>query len=153
LTGRQLIVIRGGSMEPTIPTGGLVLVERPVDPSAITPGEIVTLRAASGTVYTHRVAHTFLKDGVATLVTKGDANAGEDGAAIRASDVIGVAKVWLPTGGFVVSFLQTTSGRIAFFALLLAAFALRWFWDDLFGPTGAPTPAHPGDRQPGSQPA
>ena len=134
LTGRQLIVIQGGSMEPTIPLGGLVMTERPANPADLAAGEIVTVRPASGTVYTHRVSRAFVEDGAAQLITKGDANATEDGAAVPASEVVGVARLWVPVAGYFVAFLQTTGGRIAFIAMLLAAFALRWFWDDIFEP-------------------
>jgi signal peptidase I len=134
LTGRQLIVIRGASMEPTIPLGGLVMTERPANPAAITAGQIVTIRTESGTVYTHRVQSVSVVGGVTQLTTKGDNNASPDGATVPASQVIGVARGWVPIAGYGVSFLQTTPGRISFFILLLAAFALRWFWDDIFGP-------------------
>lgn len=70
--------------------------------------------------------------GVPQLITKGDNNETEDGAPVPADEVIGVARAWVPVGGHVVTFLQTAQGRIAFFAILLALFALRWFWDDLF---------------------
>ncbi len=134
LTGRHLIVITGGSMEPTIPLGGLVLAERPADPAAIAVGDIVTIRLPQGTVYTHRVARIEDTSGVRLLVTKGDNNDSADAAPVPVDEVIGVARLWVPLGGYVVTFLQTTQGRIAFFALLVALFALRWFYDDLFEP-------------------
>lgn len=65
-----------GSMAPAIQPGALVVV-RPVDPSTLSVGDVVTVQLESGesTMVTHRIAEIqYRADGQMQFVTKGDAN-------------------------------------------------------------------------------
>src|SRR5688572_12843190 len=55
LTGHQLFVIIGGSMEPTIPIGSLAIATT-TDSATIAAGDVVTVRGDNGVVVTHRVS-------------------------------------------------------------------------------------------------
>src|SRR5437899_958522 len=69
----QLFIVGGGSMEPAIPVGSLVIVS-PIDAMTVVPGEVVTIRATNGVVVTHRVIRILdLADG-RFFQTQGDAN-------------------------------------------------------------------------------
>jgi signal peptidase I len=54
LAGLSRYVIHGGSMEPAIALGALILVAE-VDPATIHTGDVITVRADTGVVYSHRV--------------------------------------------------------------------------------------------------
>lgn len=117
LTGRQLFVIIGGSMEPTIPIGSLVFVT-PTDPSAIVPGDIITVRADNGVVVTHRVSRIVDQPDGRGFETKGDANQSPDGGLVPSRAIVGVVALSIPYAGYARAFLSTTSGMIAAIALL-----------------------------------
>src|SRR4051812_44537687 len=75
ILGRQALLVYGGSMEPTIPVGSIVVLDK-VSPEDLRPGDIITFaRATNPNVQiTHRVIA--VDDGPAGLQlrTKGDAN-------------------------------------------------------------------------------
>lgn len=74
--GATPYTIISGSMQPELPAGTVVIV-RPVDPSTISVGDIVTVQLESGidTVVTHRVHEIrYQLTGEVQFVTKGDAN-------------------------------------------------------------------------------
>src|SRR5262249_24071454 len=88
LTGRETLVISGGSMQPAIPLGAVVLVQ-PVDPAAITVGDVISVQSLNGVVYTHRVAAVSDLNGQPAFQTKGDANETPEPAVVPATAVIG----------------------------------------------------------------
>jgi signal peptidase I len=109
LTPYEVLVVRGGSMEPEISVGSVLVI----DTSARKPrvGDIVTFREPSGQVVTHRVVRAGRKG----LVTRGDANAANDLGRRSESEVLGTARAWVPGLGYLVRFLQQP---IVFIALL-----------------------------------
>lgn len=111
-TGIRTLVVRSGSMEPTIPTGSMVLVER-IDATEIKVGDIVAVGRPDHTRVTHRVLALVPKGETVELTLKGDANEDPDPVAVtvRQADrlvwqapVIGRTVAWLATaqGGFVM---------------------------------------------------
>jgi signal peptidase len=110
LTPYDVLVVRGGSMEPEISVGSVLVI----DTSARKPraGDIVTFREPSGQVVTHRVVRTGKKG----LVTRGDANAANDLGRRSESEVLGTARVWVPGLGYLVRFLQLPFVFIALLA-------------------------------------
>ena len=58
LSGRELFIIIGGSMEPAIPIGSLV-VTAPTDPATVVAGDVLTIRGDSGVAVTHRVRSSY----------------------------------------------------------------------------------------------
>jgi signal peptidase len=100
LTPYDVLIVRGGSMEPTLHVGSIVLVDRGAH--APRTGEIVSFREPDGNVVTHRVVGRDA-DG---LVTRGDANAREDLGRKPASSIVGTVRGSLPFIGFALFFLQ-----------------------------------------------
>lgn len=110
ITPLEVLVVRSGSMEPAMPTGGVVIVDR----SARAPGvgEVASFREPDGSVVTHRIVAI---DGL-RYVTKGDANEANDPIHRPRTAVYGTVLVALPFLGYAVHLLQQP---IAFLVLLL----------------------------------
>lgn len=86
LWGIRVNVVLSGSMEPAIPTGGIVFTD--TRQTAPCTGDIITYRLGETTV-THRVVRT--EKG--SYITRGDANDGEDASPMAPSQEIGRAHV------------------------------------------------------------
>ncbi len=71
LFGYERYVITGGSMEPTIPKGALVLA---VPAASYGVGDVVAVAQPGNTPYTHRISRLAALDGEPYVETKGDAN-------------------------------------------------------------------------------
>jgi signal peptidase I len=138
LAGREVFTIVGGSMEPAIPLGSLVVATR-TDPMTIEAGDVVTIRADNGTVVTHRVTQVVdLPEGRA-FELKGDANEAADGGLVPARAIVGLADLHVPFAGYARRFLSTTTGLVAALAAL-GAVGLVYQLLSLIGrpATGAP---------------
>lgn len=109
-TPYEVLVVRSGSMEPVINTGGIVIVDR----SARSPlvGAIASFRDPDGSVVTHRVV---AMDGT-QYVTRGDANHSNDPLTHPATAVYGSVVLALPLLGYVIHLLEQP---VAFLILLL----------------------------------
>ena len=91
-----------GSMEPEIPVGALVVIQKG---TFCTPGEVVVYEDDTGNLITHRLLR--LEDEKA--VTKGDANNVED-EPIETEQILGRVRAVLPGAGDVVLFFRTPMG-------------------------------------------
>lgn len=97
--GISVDVVLSGSMEPGIRTGGLVFTDtRRKEPKT---GDIITYSIQNSRI-THRVVR---KEG-ADLITKGDANEGEDLMPVRADQVLGTVIFTIPFCGYLVDFIK-----------------------------------------------
>ena len=76
-TGMQPLVVRSGSMEPTIATGSMILVKR-IDASEIKVGDVLAVERPDHTRVTHRVVGIEHRGATAELTMKGDANEDAD---------------------------------------------------------------------------
>jgi signal peptidase len=124
LTGREVLVIIGGSMEPAIPLGALV-VTTPTDPSVIAVGDVVTLRADNGAVMTHRVIRVSDGSDGRSFETRGDANDSPDAGLVPSRVVVGVVSHYVPYAGYAREFLTTIPGMVAALASLGAVFMIH----------------------------
>ena len=120
VSGYQPLVVRSGSMEPTVATGSMVLV-RSVPLEEISVGDVVAVVRADGTRVMHRVLTADVTNGAATLTLKGDANEDPDAAPVIAREAdelvwtvpgVGRAAAFLASakGGFVLGCLITGVG-------------------------------------------
>lgn len=91
--GGPAMMITGGSMEPAIPVGSVVLTEPTTDIGPL-PGAIVSFDVDGHTV-THRVV---ARDGD-ELITRGDANRTDDSTPVMVDDVVGAAELVVPYVG------------------------------------------------------
>ncbi|CDJ99938.1 Signal peptidase I [Microbacterium sp. C448] len=100
--GAERYTILGGSMEPAIPLGSLVVVQ-PRELNDIRVGDVITYQLESGeaTVATHRVVgEGLVGDGERVLVTQGDANDSADIEPVRGPQVRGVLLYSIPLLGW-----------------------------------------------------
>ena len=116
-SGMQPLVVRSGSMEPTIETGSMILVKR-IDAPAIKVGDVVAVERPDHSRVTHRVVAVQHRGAAAELTLKGDANEDPDPAPVtvrhayrRAWQVpmMGRALAWLASaqGGFLMGCVTT----------------------------------------------
>ena len=117
VTGRQLFIVIGGSMEPTIPIGSLAIVT-PTDVMTVAPGDVVTIRADNGIVFTHRVSRVVDLPEGRFFETKGDANQSLDSGLVPAHEIVGAAEQYVPFAGYAQDFLTDTPGLVAALSLL-----------------------------------
>jgi signal peptidase len=121
LAGRELFIVGGGSMEPAIPVGSLVVVAR-VDAQTVAIGDVVTMRGASGVAITHRVSRIVDLTEGRFFETKGDANKRPDAGLVPASAIVGEVGLSIPYAGYAQSYLSTGMGQVAALAALGALF-------------------------------
>jgi signal peptidase I len=119
LTGRQLFIISGGSMEPSMPLGSLVIAS-PIDGASIAVGDVVTVRAENGTVVTHRVTRLVALAEGRFVELRGDANADPDPSLVPVTAIIGRSNVHIPYAGYAQLVLSTLPGLVAAASTLLA---------------------------------
>lgn len=121
--GGEVFAVRGGSMEPTIPTGSLILVAQR-DPAELVGGEVITWRGDNGVWVTHRIVQIVEDGGLRHFRTRGDANEAPDGALVPQHAVIGSVELSIPVAGYAMFLLTTPTGIISWLsfagALLLA---------------------------------
>lgn len=104
-TGVRPMVVRSGSMEPTIATGSLVLV-RTVPAREAEAGDVIAVERPDGTRVTHRVVTAEPLGTSTRFVLKGDANPDPDPAPVAAREVgryVATVPVVASVAGFLVS--------------------------------------------------
>ena len=121
IAGFSVYAVISGSMEPTIPTGSLVFVEK-VEPEALLTNDIVAYNSqiAGGGVITHRVVE--IKKEERSFITKGDANSKADRDVVRKDKILGKVTGYIPYYGYVCFWMKE---NVLFLLLLLAAGILR----------------------------
>ncbi len=92
----RIVTVVGGSMEPTIWRGDMIVITRP--PRQLGKGMIVTMQVGQVAV-THRIVE-IMADGA--LKTKGDANAQADDWGTRKPRVVGLYRFRIPRLGYAV---------------------------------------------------
>lgn len=108
VTGVTPLVVRSGSMEPLISTGGMVLV-RTVPAGEIAVGDVVAVDRPDGTRVIHRVLSVEHAGATSTLTLKGDANEDPDPQPITVDDA-GLLVWTVPSVGRVAAFLASAKG-------------------------------------------
>ena len=112
LWGYQVYTVVSGSMEPEIPVGSLVYIQR-TDAAEAKPNEVVAFYGArdSAAIITHRVVenHTVMGE----IITKGDANQNNDMNPVEYEDFIGTVKTTIPKLGTVALVLTSAEGKTA----------------------------------------
>lgn len=132
LFGVEVYVVLSGSMEPEYLTGSVIYVKE-TDIERLQKGDVITFYLNSNMVATHRIVEVTEINGETAFRTKGDANDVEDASAILASQIIGMPIFTIPYLGFLVNYLQTTSGRYAMFAVGAFLLLMVCLPDIIFG--------------------
>lgn len=119
--GNRALIVRSGSMEPTIGIGSIVVVRTNQSPQ-YSKGDVIAFRSESNpnTIITHRVFSVEKKNNTISYRTKGDANKEEDGGIVNQKNILGKSYFVLPGVGQVLSFAKTKLG----FSLLIILPAL-----------------------------
>lgn len=123
----KVLIVRSGSMEPTIPVGSLVIAQKQnqygvgdivtYDPSTVAQG-CPDCRTGKESFVTHRIVAAIGDN----FWVQGDANASPDGSPVPYSAVVGKLQWTVPYAGFAVNFARTPVGfsiLIVFPALLI----------------------------------
>lgn len=115
--------VASGSMEPTIPTGALVLAA----PEPVDVGDVVVYWSPVGAYQIHRVHAVEERDGKTYYFTRGDANGATDSFAVPERDVRGVVQRHVPYVGYL--WLLPAHVQAAAFGALLGLYLLVMAWD------------------------
>lgn len=118
------LVVVSGSMEPTIHVGDIAVV-RKMNPYKLQIGDVATYSTAGGNI-THRIVGLDVTPQGPFFLMRGDANLTTDPRAIPAQAIVGKVVYRVPRLGFLVSFVNSTAGRILFIAAPLLLMALLW---------------------------
>jgi signal peptidase len=114
--GHYVFIVLSGSMEPSIHTGGVVIV-KPVEAEEIAVGDTITFSGFAGSkaLTTHRVVEVTQDEANGPVfLTKGDANEDPDPNMIPAENVVGKAVGSVPLLGYFMKFVQTKQGLMTF---------------------------------------
>lgn len=106
--GYDVYTVISGSMEPEIPVGSAIYVEK-VLPEEVRAGEVIAFYSR-GAVITHRVVENRTVSG--EFITKGDANAENDVTPGEYKSLIGRVVVSVPVLGSLMGFCSQPMGKI-----------------------------------------
>lgn len=122
----KIKVVKSGSMEPYIKTGGIVVIK---PSSSYKVGDVITFGQDTKTQIptTHRIIEAEGEGATRQFITKGDANDSEDPVPTRESDVSGKVIFTAPYMGYILDFAKRPLG----FALLVGIPALLIIFDEI----------------------
>lgn len=142
LRGLDTTVANGGSMEPLISRGSLVVAKR-VGASAVEAGDVIIfIRSESGVRVTHRVAEVVETPEGTVLRTKGDANRSIDAEALSFSQPVSRVEFSVPYVGYLILFSRTISGKVLLLAVPLVLLVVGRLRSRSARATAPATPAH-----------
>ncbi|HFC36288.1 MAG TPA: signal peptidase I [Candidatus Moranbacteria bacterium] len=118
----NLIVVKSGSMEPTIKTGSIAISKKQ---PKYQKGDIITFATASKEIVTHRVTQVIKNGGNIEYKTKGDANNANDLFLVENNRVIGRTIFAMPYFGYLIVFLRSKIGVIILILLPAGYFIWR----------------------------
>jgi signal peptidase I len=127
VAGWRTLTILSGSMAPAIEVGDLI-VTRPVRPTMLAAGDIVTFRDPDGSPHliTHRVVDLQVTAAGATVETRGDANPTSERWTVPTDGTVGLGMYRLRSLGRMVTTLSSPTGRLLFIALPALALGVLW---------------------------
>ena len=117
--GNQALIVRSGSMLPTIDVGSIVVIrplESLISPISATPkyekGDIIAFRSEknSNTIITHRIISYEIFNGTVFYKTKGDANEEIDNWQVDEKNIIGKSSLTIPEAGKILAFAKSKYG-------------------------------------------
>jgi len=109
----KTMIVTGGSMEPAIKMGSIVVV-KPVEDYKI--NDVITFQGRGERDFTtHRIVEMRVEGGRPIYITQGDANNAPDMREVRASEVKGKVLFSIPYLGYVIDFAKKPIG----FALII----------------------------------
>lgn len=133
------MIVQSGSMEPGIAVGGIVLVDKSIEPVDIDVGDVITFRTPQQqsqklSYTTHRVTAVDYENDKRVYETKGDANEDVDSWVVPADSVLGQEVLSVPYLGYFVRYVKSPMGFMAvvvFPALIVIAMEMRKIYVDV----------------------
>lgn len=123
--GIRMNSVKTGSMEPTIHTGSLCLVNKNTDYYEIKEGDIITFLIDEKMNVTHRVKEISDKG----FITKGDANNTEDAVIVTEKEYVGKVILSISMIGYIFLFIHTKYGLVitiaVFVIFIILGFLIR----------------------------
>jgi signal peptidase I len=130
----QALIVRSGSMSPTIPTGSIVFYTK-IPAAKVKVGDVIVFAKPGDP--TEKVTHRVFKIGQSATgpyyITKGDANGSPDDWQVPAVGTGWIARFHVPSIGYALVYLQSTLARLLLLvipAILLGAITLFEIWQD-----------------------
>jgi len=114
----QSYIIKSGSMESTIMTGDLILIDS--NPYQVKTGDIITFKDPKDRVVTHRISKVIEAGGVIQIFTKGDNNQAADPYVTTPERIIGTYMYRVPKLGFLLVYMSEPEGSITLVVVVLA---------------------------------
>ncbi len=108
--GLRSFLIRSGSMEPTILTGDVIIIQ---PASNYQQHDVVTFYNQDNRIVTHRITTADQSSDSIQYHTKGDANRSTDQDSIQKEQILGKVIFIVPKLGFLASFVKTPQGIIS----------------------------------------
>jgi signal peptidase len=145
LLGYTSLTVLSGSMEPTLATGD-VIVGRPIAAEEARRGDVITFREpGTHRLVTHRLRRMRVVNGVAQMVTKGDANNAPERWRIPVDGKVCRILYRVPKLGYARSLVGSPPGRLLLLVLpvvLLGVLVVTRIWKPVHEQgSHAPTPA------------
>ena len=128
LGGLEYRTIISGSMEPEIPVGSLVIIEKVKDED-IKIGDVVTFYLSGETTVTHKVVGYDLSQDA--LITHGVANDEGTNEYTPFDNVLGRVVFTVPWIGRLFLFVSTTRGKIIAATIIVVLYILSVFFETL----------------------
>jgi signal peptidase len=129
--GWAALIVRSGSMQPTVPVGSLVLA-RPVGPAEVRPADVIAVPRQLGdrpVLVLHRVVALVAgEDGRRQARLKGDANPVPDADPVLLDRTVARSVLVVPVAGYVVAAIRTTLTPSRLLLVVAGALALVLIW-------------------------
>jgi len=130
----QALIVRSGSMSPTIPTGSIVFYTK-IPSAKVKVGDVIAFTKPGDTTETvthrvHQIGHSATGE---YFITKGDANGTPDDWRVPAVGNGWLARFHVPAIGYALVYLHSTLARLLLLvipAILLGAITLYEIWQD-----------------------
>lgn len=121
-------VISGGSMEPAVPLGSLI-ISRPAGAEVLRVGDVISFRyPGSRASVTHRIISIREENEERLFTVKGDANDAPDPREVRLQEGADRMVLVVPYAGYLVAFASSPSGLLLFVLVPAAALILLQIW-------------------------
>ena len=111
-------IIKSGSMETTIMTGDLILIDS--KPHQLKTGDIITFKDPKDRTVTHRISKILDASGTIQMFTKGDNNQTADPYVTTPDRVIGSHLYTVPKLGYLLIYFSEPLGSITLVVVVLA---------------------------------
>ncbi len=124
--GQRMLIVMSGSMEPKIHTGSVIFDNPNFQISSLKVGNIITFKPPTNPniLITHRIYRVVKQNGQEGFMTKGDANAVQDGWVVPTKNIVATYDhLTIPYLGYYLEFIKTKMG-LAMVLIIPGAFLI-----------------------------